>query len=99
MHRDMAMSEATLERDILDYLNYMGGCFFRTHDAKHRPCTPGMPDIVGVRNGQMWAIEVKQPGKKMTELQEDFLSRLRHCGARAFMATSITDVQAEIHGA
>jgi Holliday junction resolvase len=90
------MREADLERDILDYLNYMGGCFFRTHDAKHRPCTPGMPDIVGVRNGQMWAIEVKRPGQKANMVQMDFLTRLRHCGAKAFVATSIADVQAEM---
>jgi Holliday junction resolvase len=87
------MREADLERDILDYLNYMGGCFFRTHDAKHRPCTPGIPDIVGVRQGIFYAVEVKRPGGKPTVEQTAMLIRLRGCGAVAFVATSLADVQ------
>ncbi len=87
------MREASIENDILDYLNYMGGCFWRTHTGRNQPCTPGVPDIVGVRQGQFIAVEVKRPGGKTTELQDAFLVRLRGCGALVFVATSVEDVQ------
>jgi hypothetical protein len=88
------MKEATLENDILQYLRYMGIMCWRSHDAKHRPCEMGVPDILGCfSTGRMIAVEVKRPGKKPTLIQTGFLSRLQHCGALAFVATSIRDVQ------
>ena len=87
------MKEATIENDILQYLNYMGGCFWRTHDSKHRPCTIGVPDIVGVRDGRFVAVEVKRPGCKATVAQDAFMVRLKGCGALAIIATSVADVQ------
>lgn len=87
------MKESGLESDILQYLNYMGGMFFRTHDAKHKPATPGVPDIVGVKAGKFYAFEVKRPGCKTSGVQDDFLFRLKRFGARAHIVTSLADVQ------
>lgn len=90
------MKESNIESDIVQYLNYMGCMAWRTHDAKHRPCVAGMPDILAVRGGKLIAIEVKRPGRKLDMVQEDFLSRLRHFGAKAFVATDLVDVQNEL---
>lgn len=91
------MKEATLENDIVQYLSYCGCMVWRTHDAKHRPCERGVPDIVGVmRGGNMIAVEVKRPGQKTSGIQEDFLERLRYFGATAFVASSLADVQEKL---
>lgn len=87
------MKEATLENDIVQYLIYCGYMAWKTHDAKHRPCVAGMPDVLAVKKGKILAVEVKRPGCKTTEVQNDFLSRLRHFGAKAIVATSLADVQ------
>ncbi len=92
------MKESSIENDILDYLNYMGGMFWRTHTGKNPPCTPGVPDIVGVRDGRFIAVEVKRPGEKTTAKQDAFLVRLRGCKAKAFVATSLAEVQEAMSG-
>ena len=87
------MKEATIENDIVQYLTYCGYFSWRTHDAKHRPCTRGMPDVLAVKGGKLYAVEVKKPGGKTSGVQDDFLSRLRHFGVKAIVATSLADVQ------
>jgi RecB family endonuclease NucS len=88
------MKEATLEGDILQYLQYMHIKAWRTHDAKHRPCEPGIPDIMGcLGNGRLVAIEVKRPGKKASAVQSNFINELQAYNALAFVATSLADVQ------
>lgn len=87
------MKESTIENDILQYLNYMGGYFWRTHDSKHRPCTPGIPDIMGVLDGTFYAIEVKKPGGKMAKEQDAFFERIRQHGAVCAVAQSVRDAQ------
>jgi RecB family endonuclease NucS len=91
------VKESTLENDILQYLRYMGIMCWKTHDPKHRPCEMGIPDIMGcLGNGRLVAIEVKRPGKKASTLQSDFINKLQAYNALAFVATSLTDVQAGI---
>ena len=92
------MKEATIENDILEYLNYMGGMFWRSHTGKNPPCTPGIPDIIGVRRGVLIAVEVKRPGQKPSVAQEAFIVRLRANGALAFVATSLAEVQEKMGG-
>lgn len=98
------MKESNLERDALEYLAYMGGIWFKTHDAKHRPCVVGIPDIIGVmpvyfKNGkqksfgQFVGIEMKRPGQKANGVQLDTLARIRKAGGRGFVACSLADIQ------
>lgn len=41
---------------------------FKTHGSPYQ--TAGLPDILGVLNGRAFGIEVKQPGKVPTALQD-----------------------------
>ena len=92
------MKEASIENDILEYLNYMGGMFWRSHTGKNLPCVPGVPDIIGVKNGKFVAVEVKRPGQKPTVQQVAFMARLKACGARVFIATSVAEAQEGMSG-
>jgi len=51
---------------------------------------PGIADIVGqLRTGQIFAIEVKVPGKKPTSLQQEFIDTVNRFGGRAGWADSV----------
>ena len=51
---------------------------------------PGIADIIGqLRTGQVFAIEVKSPGKKPTSLQQDFIDTVNRFGGRAGWADSV----------
>ena len=52
----------------------------------------GMSDILGVlKTGQFFAIEVKQPEKKATALQQAFIDNVNDSGGRAGVATSVDE--------
>jgi Holliday junction resolvase len=57
-------------------------------------CTSsGHPDIIALRNGVFYGIEVKQPGKYPTIIQRVRLDKITACGGIAIVATSVDDVK------
>jgi len=54
---------------------------------------PGEPDILCCRKGRMVVIEVKQPGRKPTDLQWAAMARWEDAGAVAFVAHSVDEVK------
>lgn len=53
----------------------------------------GWPDLQAHKDGVTVFIEVKQPGKKPTELQAYRIEQLRKRGFETIVATSKTDVE------
>lgn len=53
----------------------------------------GIPDLMAIKNGQLLFIEVKQPGKKPTDLQLATHVKLRRYGAKVLLATSVADIE------
>src|SRR5262249_39965113 len=43
----------------------------------------GIPDTIWIKGGQVYALELKAPGGRLTPAQEEVLVKLRECGARA----------------
>lgn len=84
------MTEKQLETSILEYLNTLPGVFafkvqttgifdptrkvFRTIKNKH--LHRGTSDILGLKDGKFFAIEVKLPKKKCTDEQLGFMNRI-----------------------
>lgn len=56
------------------------------------------PEMVGQRIGQFVAVEVKRPGGRTTEQQEQFLAMVRQRGGLAGVARSVDDAQALLNG-
>ena len=100
------MLEKEIENQILDFLDHVPECFawknqntgvydptrkaFRKSHSKHQ--FKGVSDILGVYKGKFLAIEVKQPKKKLTDHQQNFLDNIKLQGGIGFMATSVIDV-------
>jgi hypothetical protein len=98
--------ESRIVNAILARLNATPSTYARkTHGNRY---SAQWPDIVGCANGRMFAIEVKQPGRKATPRQALELAKWQSSGALAGVATSVDEavdivwpmvfLQCEIHG-
>lgn len=88
------MTEAMLEKQIMDGLRARHVLAFKTHDAKHRPATIGIPDIIAcLPGGTFFAIECKSPKGQPTLEQQTILGMLKAQGATTVIARSWDDVE------
>lgn len=89
------MLEREIVAAILRHLKTMPRCFaWKTHGGMYG--TAGIPDIIACIDGRFYAFEVKQPGGRLTRLQEVTLGKIRAAGGAAYMVTSVEDVSAAI---
>ena len=85
-----------MEKDIvaaiLRYLKQRPRCFaWKTHGGMYG--TAGIPDIIACMDGRFYAFEVKQPGGRLTRLQEVALKKIEDAGGVAGKVTSVEDVK------
>ena len=101
------ITEKAIEKAILTYLNYLPSCFawknnnggvfdpargkFRANKNPH--VFNGVSDILGIYKGRMLAIEVKKPGGKATDSQQDFINRIKKMGGVAGVCTSVDEAR------
>lgn len=98
-------TEQQIVNAILEYLNRAGhfawrnntGGIYKTHGEHQRFFRfgyPGSSDILGVqkKTGKFIAIEVKRPGNKTTELQNEFLKLIANHNGIAMVAHSVDEV-------
>jgi hypothetical protein len=104
-----ALTEKAIETQILEYLDYLPGCFAWKNNntgifdptkkvfrkPKGRFLINGISDIIGMYKGKALFIEVKTPKtiKRVSVDQKEFLRRVGELGAIALVASSIEDVQ------
>ena len=88
-----SMTEAQVQRQIIDGLKARGICYIVTHDAKHKPVTTGITDLIVLPVGRTIFVEVKGEGGKVSEDQRSFLGRMMALGHDAIVATSWDDVE------
>lgn len=82
---------------ILRYLKTLPRCFvWKTHGGMYG--TAGIPDIIACIDGRFYAFEVKQPGGRITRLQEVTLEKLRAAGGVAVIVTSVDEVKRALTG-
>jgi Holliday junction resolvase len=62
------MREKTVENEIKDYLFRNGVYYFKVHGSKFMPS--GIPDIICCLNGSFLGIEVKRPGAKNEQSEQ-----------------------------
>lgn len=85
-----------MEKDIvaaiLRYLKRQTRCFaWKTHGGMYG--TAGIPDIIACMDGRFYAFEVKQPGGRLTRLQEVTLNKIEAAGGVAVKVTSVDEVK------
>lgn len=64
---------------------------FKMHGGPY--ATAGVPDIIGVHAGFFFGIEVKQPGKKPTKLQEHTMKLIERAGGMCCVATTVEEAR------
>lgn len=85
--------EADIQSEIIKYLKKLPGLWLFKVCGGSTMQKAGIPDIVGVYQGQFFAIEVKRPGKKPTTLQKHVMETLARCGALVGIAVCVGDAQ------
>lgn len=86
------MLEKDIVAAILRHLKQRPRCFaWKTHGGMYG--TAGIPDIIACIDGRFYAFEVKQPGGRLTRLQEATLDQLQAAGGAAFKVTSVEEVK------
>ena len=96
-----AFCPADMEKDIvaaiLRYLKGLPRCFaWKTHGGMYG--TAGIPDIIACMEGRFYAFEVKQPGGRLSRLQEVTLKKIEAAGGVAVMVTSVDEVKSTLAG-
>ena len=96
MH-SVGMTEAMVQRQIIDGLKARGAEVVVTHNAKRKPVTVGVTDLIAILPGgrALW-IEVKGEGGTASEEQLSFNARLRALGHTAIIARGWDDCERHI---
>lgn len=97
--------EQNIVKSCIEYLTYRGyevirnntGRFvIQSDNGKFRMISfgkKGSPDIVACSpSGRFVAVECKKPGNKLTELQQQYLEKLKQKGAIVVIAYSVDDL-------
>jgi len=97
------LTEAQILRQIMDYLElhrifaYRNntGAMTGVHKGKRwfvRFGKRGAPDIIAIRGGQCYGIEVKRPGNDQSREQREFQVEFERSGAKYILARAVEDV-------
>lgn len=99
----MKLTESQITKQIRDVLNACNIWHFK-HWSGALTYPKGIADIIGIYNnpskghyGVFLAIEVKRPGLKPTEAQQDFLDSVNEAGGIGFVAWFPEDVIRELN--
>lgn len=85
------MKEATIVRQIMDYLKRSEFWVMKVHGSNYQRA--GVPDLLAIKNGQAYWFEVKTPDGKVSRLQEITIEDLRRFGSVADVVRSVEDVK------
>ena len=103
------VKESDIQSAICDYLAMKGRCFWRSNNIpgfnrngdgtitmRRLPAhTPrGLPDIIVIRGGAFYGLEVKTTKGRQSPEQKEFQSMVEKHGGKYFVVRSIDDVQA-----
>jgi len=95
--------EKDLQSSICDYLRQKNIFFWRNNTGVSRVGSRyisygsvGSPDVLAIKNGTLYGIEVKSSTGRQSEAQKTFQKNMEQSGAIYILATSIDDVISKI---
>ena len=88
----MQLSHNELEHQVYQYLVLRGWLVIHTHDSRHHPCEPGVPDLIALRMGTALLLEVKAGKDRMSSDQVNFRDRAISRGITVHEVRSLDEV-------
>lgn len=85
----MQQSEARLQRSIQRELRLRGYWVRKTHGSAFS--VTGDPDLIAIKAGRVYGLEVKRPGGRVTKIQRHRLAELEAAGAIVGVVTSLEE--------
>lgn len=89
--------EKDIQAKIMAYLKTVPGLFAWKAHTGGIYAAAGIPDVLCVYNGRLFAFEVKRPGRKPTALQQATIESLQAAGAVAVVVTGVGEVKEVIN--
>lgn len=86
------MNEQQIQTKITNYLKSIGAYTFKTITSNKA----GVPDLIACVEGKFIAIEVKQHGGRVSELQKYHQELIKRSGGVAMVAYSVDEVKANL---
>ena len=89
--------ESYYQRKILEYLRatYPKAFIWKAQQGQYSNLN-GIPDILAIIDGHFYGFEVKRPGGKPTQLQQQAIRRINEAGGTACVVTTVEQVQEAI---
>ena len=88
------MTETTLKTNIVKWLRANG--FWAKRMPSNHMTGAGFTDILAIKHGLAFCLEVKLPGKNPTRMQEHVMSQLAAHGANVAVVRSVDEVSAYV---
>lgn len=86
--------ERTITTKIMEYLRARGAFVWKQHGGPMQ--MRGLPDVMAVLGGRLYAFEVKTEHGRTTKIQEKRIEDLRKAGATAAVVRSLSEVAEHI---
>jgi Holliday junction resolvase len=86
----MKLTETEIRRQIQDYLRLKG--YFVYYNLQGLGCYPGLSDLVAIKKGIVYHIEIKTPRGKQSDKQIEFQRQIEAAGGRYVLARCVEDV-------
>lgn len=87
--------EQDIQTSIMNYISSIGGLPLKFNNIGIY-AKAGVSDILACIKGRFVAIEVKRPGKKPTQLQENFIKAVNTVGGLGFWADNLDEVKIKL---
>ena len=87
------LTETEIRRQIQDYLKLKN--WYVWYNLQGLGCFRGIPDLMAAKDGEVISIEVKRPGGRQSDYQEEFQANIEAAGCRYILARGIEDLQKE----
>ena len=100
----MAKAEAVIQKEIIRVLSingymawrmYTGPVIHRSGNMSPNP-SKGMPDVMAIKDGQIYCIEVKGPNTKLAKHQKQWLDKAEEHGARCYVVRNADEFLTEL---
>lgn len=85
------MLEKNIVKRIMARLKDEGFFCIKIHGSEYQMA--GLPDVLALKDGRAYWLEVKRPGGKATALQLRMIEKLKECGCVAGVVYSVEDAR------